>query len=86
MEVSGVGERRWGLAKGYTIHPLPQVSISNIFFFFFFFHFLRDACPKGWIKLHSDRQGFHGTHPFCCCTPYWFSGPRLHWLLNDSSI
>lgn len=34
MEVSGVGERRWGLAKGYTIHPLPQVSISNIFFFF----------------------------------------------------
>lgn len=82
MEVSEVGCVDGGQRRVIQfIH-----SLKSLFLNFFSPFLLRDACPKGWIKLHCDRQGFHGTHPFCCCTPYWFSGPRLHWLLNDSSV
>lgn len=57
MEVSEVGSIDGGYGRVIQfIHSCKSLFLTYIYFFLNPF-LLRDACPKGWIKLHCDRQG-----------------------------
>lgn len=50
----------WRLAKGHTIHPLPQVSISNFFFSHFCWEML--VLRAGLNYTETDRASIEHIH------------------------